>query len=367
MKHQQNILRLLAILAPLAWASCGSDHSSAAAEDRNPVIVTTALPSGSNQDGITISGQITAAQTAQISTRMMGTITQVLVKVGDRVRKGQLLVTLNSQDLLARKAQVNAAIAEAEANVRNAKKDFDRFTNLFEKQSASAKELDNMTLQYQSAVARLDAAKQMRNEVDAQMAYTHLTAPFDGLVTQKLGDIGSLANPGMPILTLEQAGQLQVTASVSETDIQSIQKGSRAKIEIRSIGRTFTAPISEVSPSSQFTGGQFLVKCNIPEADKKGLYAGMYANLWIASENQKQDRQEQAGQVLVPANSLVHHDQLVGLYTISSQNTALLRWIRTGKTIGDQVEVLSGLSANEPFILSAESKLYNGAPVTEKK
>jgi hypothetical protein len=77
-------------------------------------------------------------------------------------------------------------------------------------------------------------------------------------------------------------------------------------------------------------------------------------------------KDDHSNQVLVPVSSLVNKDQLTGLYTISSNHTALLRWIRTGKIFGDKIEVLSGLAANEKYIVSADGNLYNGAPVKEK-
>lgn len=330
-----------------------------------PVIIS--QPGGTVDGGIAVSGQVEAVQTANISTRMMGTITRIYVKAGDRVRRGQTLVSISSQDLAAKRAQTVASIAEAQANVSSAQKDFDRFTNLYNKQSASAKELDNVTLQYNAAKARLEAATQMRNEVNAMMAYTNLTAPFDGVVTQRMADEGNMANPGMPLLTVEQNTQLQISATVSESDISLLKKGQKAQVEVKAIGKSLECLVSEISPSSQFTGGQYQIKLSIPDKEKKGLYAGMYVNVFIPVSRPEAAYTATSNSVLVPTASLVHNDQLTGLYTVSSNYTALLRWVRTGKTFGDKTEILSGLAQNEKFIERAEGKLYNGVPVTEKK
>ncbi|MBL7743952.1 MAG: efflux RND transporter periplasmic adaptor subunit [Chitinophagaceae bacterium] len=362
MQHVKTTTRIIIFSSALMISSCkGKDHNETT-DKTAAVPITVSTPGGNIEGGIAVSGKIEALQTANISTRMMGTINRIYVKVGDRVRKGQLLATISSQDIQAKKAQTSAAIAEAEANVRNAQKDFERFSNLYNKQSASAKELDNVTLQYNAAKSRLEAATQMRNEVSAMMAYSSLTAPFDGVVTQKLADEGNMANPGVPVLTVEQTTGLQVSATVSESDINLIKKGNTAKVEMKAIDKIVTCTISEVSPSSYFTGGQYLVKLSIPEKDKKDLYAGMYVNVFIPV-NTSAIKKDTANAVLVPVASLVNKDQLTGLYTISSNNTALLRWIRTGKTYGDKIEVLSGLAFHEKFIVSAEGNLYNGVPV----
>ena len=346
-------------------SSCSSKKEEKIITNDSIILVQVATPFSNNSKELNFSGQIEASQMVNISTRMMGFITGINVKVGDHVNKGQLLVTISNDDIKAKKAQTEAMIAEAEAAYNNAKKDLDRFNNLYKQQSASAKELDNINLQFNSSKSRLEASNQMRNEVNAMMNYSQLTAPFSGIVSQKMMDAGSMASPGMPILTIEQAGVLQVSASVPENSIQQIQLGSNATIQIQSADKTFQSTISQINPSSQFTGGQFIVKIKIPETVQKGLYAGMYANISIPIKNaQVKNTNEDA--VLVPLSVIENKNQLTGLYTISSSNHALLRWVRLGKTYGDNVEVLSGLEKNENFIIHAEGKLFNGASVKTK-
>ena len=206
----------------------------------------------------------------------------------------------------------------------------------------------------------------MRNEVNAMLGYTTLTAPFSGIVTQKLADAGSMASPGMPILTIEQSGSYQVSAAVPENTINQIKQGTEAIVTIKAIDKTIRGTVTQINQSSQYTGGQYIIKISIPDKDKTGLYAGMYAN--VAIPVKEAVAVTTAGNaVMVPLSSIEYKDQLTGLYTIGSNNTALLRWVRLGKTYGDKVEVLTGLEKTETFILSAEGKLYNGVPVNTKK
>jgi RND family efflux transporter MFP subunit len=329
-----------------------------------PVAVTLSTASAGTQPAILASGEVEAVQTANISTRVMGRITNIFVKVGDRVNKGQLLASVWDEDIKAKRAQADAMIAEAEGAYTAAQKDYDRFNNLYNLQSATAKELDNVTLQYNSAKARVAAAKQMRSEVNANLSYSSLTAPFSGVVTQKLAEAGSIANPGMPVLTIEQNGVFQVSASIAESDISNIHLGDVANIQIKSTGKLFDGKIIQINPSSQFTGGQYIVKISIPGTAKKDIYAGMFASVSIPV---KDSRQVKDDAVLVPLSAIINRDELNGIYTISANNTALLRWIRLGKTYGDKVEVISGLSKDEKFIHSSGSKLYDGAPVVVKE
>src|SRR5665647_26564 len=224
--NTKNTLQLFTVIGLLVLSSC-SDKDKVGSEPNtdSAIVVTVATPSGNEQQSINISGQVEASQSANISTRVMGYITKLNVNVGDHVNKGQLIASISNNDIVARRAQVDAMIAEANDALQNAQKDYDRFTALYKQQSATAKELDNVTLQYNSAKSRLESAKQMRNEVNAMLAYTTLTAPFSGTVTQKLADAGSMASPGMPIVTIEQSGSYQISAAVPETQINQIKQG----------------------------------------------------------------------------------------------------------------------------------------------
>jgi RND family efflux transporter MFP subunit len=329
-----------------------------------PVKVSVATPSLSMQQGIHASGKVEAAETANISTRVMGYITRINVKVGDRVQKGQLLATINNDDMMAKRAQAEAMFTLAQSAFTIAEKDFQRFTELHKQHSASDKELENITLQYNSAKAQVENAQQMRNEVNAMLAYTNLTAPFNGVIAQKLMDVGSMANPGMPLLVLEQSAGFRVRASVTESDIDKIKQGTSVKIVVKSTGKELAGKVTEISQSSQFTGGQYQIKIDISHTEQSGLYSGMYVTTFIPVKESVKAA-SQSGNPLIPLASLINRDQLTGVYTISGNHTALLRWVRIGKTIGNDVEVLSGLGMNEKFITSSEGKLFNGVKVTE--
>jgi RND family efflux transporter MFP subunit len=351
------------IIVMSGFYACTGKNETGHDTHEHPIAVRLSTASTGRAPAIFASGVVEARLTANISTRLMGRITHILVNTGDRVKKGQLLATVWDEDLVAKRAQADAMIAETEGAFRIAQKDYDRFKNLYSQQSATAKELDNASLQYSSATAKVASAKQQRNEINATLSYSRLTAPFAGIVTQKLAEAGNIANPGMPVLTIEQNEILRISASVAESDISQIHLGDAATIQIKSTGRRFEGTIVQINPSSQFTGGQYMVKINIPENAKKDLYAGMFASVNIPVRDTAQINN---GSVLVPLSALVYRDELTGIYTVSAAHTALLRWVRIGKIYGDNAEVITGISAKEEFILSAESKLFNGAPVQVK-
>lgn len=347
---------------------CADETQPNELDNSQAIVVKVAnLTTGSNLNGLSVTGQVQAAHSTNVATRIMGYITKIYVKTGDRVKAGQLLFTVNSSDIQAKQAQVDAMLKQAEAGLFVAQKDFDRYTVLHKQNSASAKELEQVNLQFQSAKANVDAAKAMQREIKSQLNYANVVAPFSGIVTQKLAEEGSMANPGMPIITIEQGGSLQITAMVPENEIATLKVGNKATISVEATNQEFESNLIEINPSSQFTGGQYIIKLSIPVNESSKLLSGMYANVFIKnSSKSKEIKLDTTSGVMIPASALVYKDELVGVYTVSAQNTAMLRWLRIGKTFGDQVEVLAGLAKNEPYILTTEGNLYNGAKLSIK-
>ncbi|MDD4637830.1 MAG: efflux RND transporter periplasmic adaptor subunit [Bacteroidales bacterium] len=362
MKRVNYISILFVSFMGLISACSSSEKKTVEDEKKVPVVVATPLTD--NRAGIQVSGQVEAGQTAMISTRVMGTITSVKVKAGDLVKQGQLLATIANDDMKAKKAQVEASVAEAEAAAAVATKDLERFTQLYNSQSASAKELENVKLQHRSILSKLESARQMRNEVHAMLAYTEIKAPFPGVITQKFAEEGSMANPGMPILALEQTKSFQALISVPETDVMGVKPNGEAIVTVKATGTTFTGILSEVSPSSQFTGGQYLAKVAIPDNEKENLKAGMYVNVFIPFSNEVE---ASSSSLTIPLESVIKKEDLTGVYVLGTDDIVSLRWIRLGKSHGDRVDVLSGLNKEETFVVKAEGRIYNGAKVSVVK
>lgn len=356
MKTLQTIV--LGFIGVVALNSCGSDKGKAT--EAPAVQVEVYSPGQISHDGFFLSGEVTAKQTANISTRMMGYINKIHVKPGDRVAEGQLLVSISNEDVKAKKAQVQAMINEAEAAAQNAKKDYERFQTLHQKNSVSDKELENVSLQHVSMQSKVEMARQQLEEVNAMLSYTNIRAPFTGVVTQKMADEGSMANPGMPILVIEQSSELQVVASVPEAYIPYVKIGDSATIELKSINQTLNGKIIELSPSAYRTGGQYAMKLALDAKGKENVHSGMYVNIHLAGVT----GQTVAEKVMLANSSIVYRDQLTGVYVMNGNNEASLRWVRLGKSIGDQVEILSGLKQDDKVVVKASGKLYNGVKVS---
>ena len=356
MKTKLYIAALFILIITIS--SCGNDDKIVAENAPAVAVEVGTVSEGNSSPFLSASGKIEAVNSANISTRMMGYVDKIYVQVGDKVSKGQQLISINNADISAKLAQVDAGITEAMVAFNNAEKDYNRYTALFNENSASQKELDDISANYNMAKARLEGAKQMKNEVNAQFSYSNIRAPFNGVVTNKFIKVGDMANPGMPLMEVESPGNFQVMAMVPESEILEIRSGLEVEAVIKTLNESFKGTVTEVSTSAKNTGGQYMVKVLL-DGSNSNLLSGMYATVQFPTA-----KKTNTIRVLIPLEAVVHNGQLSGVYTVSESNTALLRWLRLGRTYGDSVEVLSGLAAKEQYIIMAEGKLYNGAKIS---
>jgi len=342
-------------------SSCSSEKASNIdIKPQEPVAVEISRLGTSNTESkYSASGKVQSAMQANLSTRMMGYVQNIYVNLGDRVSKGELLIKLNNKDIRAKKAQIEANITEATAAFNNANKDYKRFQSLFESESASQKELDDVTAHFQMAKARLEGAKQMKAEVNAQMDYTNIRAPFSGVISSKFINEGDLANPGMPLMSIENKNNFEVITMVSESEISKIKQGMDVDVTVKSSNKKIKGKVKEVSASSHQFGSQYQVKISLENCDD--LFTGMYTQVQFPISKSIQEN------LMLPTSILVERGQLKGVFVISQQKTAVLRWLRLGKIIGNEVEVLSGLNAGEQYIVSSKGKLQNGTPLNITK
>ena len=356
---KKTITYLTFILAAGFGTSCSS-HSQADAQ-AEAISVEVCNPSRSGASAVSVSGSLVARNHAEISTRMMAFVKEIYVKPGDRVKAGQLLIRLNADELLAKRKQALAQLEEVKLASALAEKDFKRFQQLHAQHSVSDKELENMELNKTSMAAKLEMARQGLKEIDAMLAYTDIKAPFAGTISQKFIDKGSLAKPGMPLLMVEQGQALEAAAMVPESYIRFVSIGDAVEVEVKSVGRVLRGTISELSTSAAGNGGQYAAKISLEAADDASLLAGMYVAIRLP---EKVREGESSSNVLIDRQALVEREQLRGVYVVNENEQASLRWLRLGKSHGDQVEVLGGLRGDERVIWKANGKLFNGRKVS---
>ena len=346
---------ILPAIALLAW-SCGNEEK--VTPKQQSVKVKTELVKYIETVGEhRFSGAIKADDKLMLSTKIFGQVAAVLVKEGEKINKGQLLIKIKSSDLVAKQNTANAGVKAAKTNMENTIKNYDRISILFKKGSATQKELEDITAAKEAAIAQYKAAQHQLTEVNDYLSYANITSPINGFVSKKMVNVGDMANPGHPILALESMEELKVEANIPAFEIGKFEVNDSIKITATDAGLAeINGVVERIVPSSSFSG-QYKIIIALSK-QHKSLKPGMFARINLLKNKENK--------LLIAKSSIVTKGQLTGVFTINQQNEAMLRWIRVGKDYGNKIEVLSGLIEGEELITSSLSKLTDGMLVTSK-
>ncbi len=274
---------------------------------------------------------------ATLSTKLMGSITAVLVREGDHVARGQLLARIDARDVTAKRAQIDAGISAAEAMYLDARTQAERFRALYADSAATRFQLDQAETGLARADAGLRTARASGAELDAVGAYAEVRAPFPGIVTRRYVDAGAFVAPGAPIVEVQNGAQLRISVTVPPQSSTSLRRG--LPIEAIIEGRAARAIIEGAVPAPG--AAVYTVNAVVDNADGVHL-PGSAAILLIPAGVRHA--------VLIPASALVHEGDLTGVRVQLGAVTEL-RWIRTGALgTGPMMEVLSGLMSGDVIL-----------------
>lgn len=298
-------------------------------------------------------GTTGAPGNAVLATRLMARVRAVAVAEGDMVRRGQVLVTLEDGDLRARLDQARAGLREAEALFEQAGREAERRRQLHRDEALPQEGLDQAQTQETRAQSARQAAAAAVAQAEAELAYTQIRSPLDGVVVQRHIQPGDLSAPGAPLLTVESRDPLEVVAAVGERLFTSLATGQEVEVEIPALSQTLRGKVSALVPALEARSRTFRVKVALPNPDLS-LGSGLYARVLVPTGERSA--------LLVPAAALVREGQLEGVY-VAEAGRARLRWLRLGQSRGDQREVLSGLTAGQQVICPPPPGLRDGQVV----
>ena len=289
-------------------------------------------------------GTIQAKVETVISPLITATILSVSVRAGDEVKKGDLLIQLDSRELKARVDQAHQAVVAAKARAAKAERDFERIQQLYKDETISKSELDRA--QETIRTARADLLRLQRREDEAKTALTHstLTAPISGRVVERYGDPGDTARQGEPLLRMYGPGLFRLEASVRESVAATLVKGQSLTVKVDALNKEFPAAVEEIVPFADPGSRSFVVKASL--TDGSGLYPGMFGRLLVPiGETEK---------IYLPAEAVTHVGQL-DFVMVKTEQGPIRRYVRLGKPAkGGLVEVISGLAPGEQILLTSQ-------------
>ena len=351
------ILTILTMLAALpvlllTTAGCGQRDDSISDSGRQVDVVVTAARRAEVPNYVAATGNLAAEKTVMVSTRMMGWIKRIHVEEGRPVSKGDSLVSIDATDLIAKQAAVEAAIAEAKAVLANAQTMVDRFEKLYADESVSRQQLDDVLTGRDRAAAALARARANLSEIDVNLSYLEIMAPIDGIIARKMVEEGDMANPGMPLIVLEQADRMKVVAHVGEKDVGKVRVGEPIEVDVTSLpGAVFTVPVARLIPAANPGSRTYDLEAYIENSDGN-LRSGMFARVRIRTGRRQT--------ILAATAAVIRRGQLTGFWIVREDRRTHLRWVRLGSHFGNEVEVLSGLSGDETLVLSHTQPLAEG-------
>ncbi len=378
---------LSSILIAGFLAGCGEKIEPGTTPPGAPVVVTTrtaVVASDSIQQRYEAVGTVKPKLFSTLSGKVMGTVVSVNVDEGQQAKKGQLLVALSQLQINADHDRALAALEEArrgqttaEASVRVAKANADLAKNTYERyqtlvsgESASPQELDEVKAKYEAAMAavaqaeamlagakkRVVGARAMADAAGATAQDMFVHAPYDGVIIEKLVEPGDLVSPGRPLLRLEGFEGYRVVFVLEETRIQAVRVGQVLAVEIESLADSkVQGTVESISPVADVATRSVEVKLALPSIPD--LRSGFFARVFIPGGTTKILR--------IPKSAIVQNGQLTGVYKVDNEGLLRFRLVRTGRYADGQAEILSGMKADERYVVAPGPDVKNGRLVKE--
>jgi RND family efflux transporter MFP subunit len=326
-------------------------------------------------------GTVRPRLSSVLSSKIVGTVVSVKAQEGSSVRRGQTLIAIDDRDLRAdlHAAQAGAeeaaaaiianraTLAAAEEQKNLAALTYNRYEKLLAGEFIAVQEFDEVKAKYRVAVAEvrrveelLRASEAKKNEMDARVAYartllsySEITAPYDGLVTAKTTEVGALAAPGVPLMTVEQSGSYRLEVQVGESSVAPVKLGLTVPVTIDALDASLTGKVAEIVPAADPQSRTFTIKIAIPAHPR--LRSGIYGKASFS----RGDKQV----LLVPIQAVVERGQLAGVFVADDGGWIHFRLVKTGKSFGRKLEILSGLNAGERVVTNGAGRLQEGSRI----
>jgi len=369
---RRQVLFLL-LVAGLLLTGCGEKAAPVAAPVKRPIlsgVSIATLASTRVDEFFEATGTVRAANTIYVAGRMMGAVTSLLVKEGDAVEKGRLLLTLDDRDVVQKVKAAEAGCQEATKALAAAKQNREltdmthrRYQKMYDEKAISRQEMDQFETQKKLAGLEYERVQEMVSRTAAGLSeakiyldFTRIVSPVKGIVTEKKIEVGGMAVPGMPLLTVENRAAFHAEVTVDESLSGKLRVRAPVRVSLEAIGRQIPGKITEILPVVDPLSRSFTVKVSL---NGDGLRSGLYAKMRIASGKKEI--------ILAPRSAIVEKGQLTGVYAVDGQDVVTYRLVRTGKEYDGQLEILSGLKPNDRIIVQGVEKAVDGGVLEKGK
>lgn len=288
---------------------------------------------------------IEAVRQATVAAQLSGTVTQILVDAGDRVKKGQVLARIDTRDTDAQVAAGRASVAQADAQLTQARLNLERTQSLLEKSFVSRAALDQAESNLKAAQAAADAARAGNTQADTARSHAELKSPIDGVVTRRLMEPGEVAAPGRGVVAVHDPAALRAVGNLPQFVLPKTVGATRATVELPQLGRTLEAARVTILPATDARLLSTQIRADLPMGDTPGVTPGAAAKILIPVGRTRK--------LVLPGSALIRRGELTAVNVVTADGKPRLRQVRIGSAVaGGGVEVLAGLSDGERVLLN---------------
>ena len=297
------------------------------------------------------SGTVIANETSRISTRIAGFVEKTFVDVGDSVKKGQLLMVIDPKDLQAKREALLHQIEATKARAWAAKRNYERLKSLKGVGGVTEQQIDWAKAQYEALENAVKALEASLKEIDNNLRYAKIRAPYDGYVIAKYANVGDFVGPGRLLLILDKP-PYDVAVYLPERFFGHVKVGQQLEIEVN--GKTVKGTVKKVTNAVDPMSRSFYVKISLPEGCKVVSGKSVYVRV---------PEPKKVKVIYVPKSAVFKWGDFTAVYVVDKNGILHLRFVRLGLERDGKVEILSGLKDGEKVVVEGVNKACDGCKV----
>lgn len=331
-------LGVTAPLAPLAWAA-----------EAAPALRTQLVGQAETRSGQSVDGVVEALRQTVVAAQVAGTIVQMDVKAGDRVKAGQVLMRIDARAAEQATQASEAQAQAARASLQLATREFERQQQLHKQQYISQAALDQAEAQYKATQAQVNAQLAQVAVARTQSGFNVVRSPYDGVIADLPVAVGDMAMPGRPLLTVYDPAALRVTAHLPQSLAAGLDVTRTLLVDIPGRGAPLPASKVQLLPAADAQSHTMELRVDLPKIS--GLVPGLFARVLLPGTSLS--RSSNAA-LTVPSSAVLRRAELTAVYVLDRNGKPLLRQVRLGAPMNGDVEVLSGLNAGDRIALEPQ-------------
>ena len=337
-------MKRIPLLTLTAWASLALPTFAA---NVPPLQVIAVQSAGTTQGQSSLDAVVEAVRQTTLSAQVAGAVVALHVKAGDRVTAGQALLRLDARAAQQNAAGAGAQVEAAQAQLAVASQELERQKQLLQKQYISQAAFDRAQAQWDAARAQVKALQAQTQAAQTQSGFFVVNAPYAGIVSDVQVTLGDMAMPGRALLTLHDPSALRVTAAVPQAMLATVNAQPKAiRYELPGVAGHSTPQVPQqvqVLPAVDPVTHTGQIRLGLPTGIE-GLVPGLFARVWLPGGT---NGTAAAPRLYLPTSAIVRRAEMTGVYVVNAQGQPSLRQVRLGQTVGERVEVLSGLRADD--------------------